>query len=129
MQLNRSIAVNIAKEWVESWNAHDLERILSHYTDDFDMSSPFIVKMYPESGGTLKGKDAVGDYWRRALVKFPDLHFEFLDVFFSVNTVCILYKSVLNLQAVEWLQLEEVADDGKHFLVSKAAGNYNDFPN
>src|SRR5207302_4356035 len=24
-----------AREWVDAWNAHDLARILSHYTDDF----------------------------------------------------------------------------------------------
>lgn len=128
LTLNRRIAEIIAQEWIESWNSHDLDRILSHYTEDFEMSSPFIVKFSPESGGTLKGKAAVGDYWQRALTKFSDLHFELIDVFFSVNTVCIYYHSVLNLRAIEWLQLTEVSEDGRHFLVSKAAGNYHDFP-
>lgn len=129
LPLNRQIAETIAQEWIESWNSHNLDRILSHYTEDFEMSSPFIVKFSPESHGTLKGKEAVGDYWRKALTKFTDLHFEFIDVFFSVNTVCIFYRSVMNLRAIEWLHLVEVNEDGKHFLISKAAGNYHDFPN
>ncbi len=38
--INEQDARNLAGEWVEAWNAHDLERILSHYTDDFIMESP-----------------------------------------------------------------------------------------
>lgn len=32
-----------AQEWVDAWNARDLERVLAHYADDFEMSSPYIV--------------------------------------------------------------------------------------
>ena len=32
-------ALAFAADWIESWNAHDMNRILSHYTDDFEMSS------------------------------------------------------------------------------------------
>ncbi|MDQ6926152.1 MAG: nuclear transport factor 2 family protein, partial [Candidatus Eremiobacteraeota bacterium] len=30
-----------AKSWIDAWNAHDIEGILAHYTDDFEMSSPY----------------------------------------------------------------------------------------
>lgn len=33
-----------AREWIAAWNAHDMDRILSHYADDFEMSSPLIVE-------------------------------------------------------------------------------------
>jgi ketosteroid isomerase-like protein len=35
-------AERFAKEWVAAWNAHDLDRVLSHYEDDFEMPSPII---------------------------------------------------------------------------------------
>jgi hypothetical protein len=130
--LNRTIAEKIAKEWIESWNSHDLNRILSHYTEDFEMSSPFIPKFAPESGGKLVGKNNVAEYWSQALTKYPDLHFDFLDVYFSVNMVCISYVSILNLRAIEWLTIQEIHEDqdGKvHFIVCRAAGLYNNFPN
>ena len=41
--LSREFAESFAAEWIEAWNSHDLDRILSHYTDDFVMSSPRIV--------------------------------------------------------------------------------------
>ncbi len=44
---------------VAAWNAHDLDRIFSHYADDFEMRSPLIVERMGISSGTLKGKDAI----------------------------------------------------------------------
>ena len=38
-----------AKEWIEAWNAHDADRVLSHYADDFEMSSPYIVTLANEA--------------------------------------------------------------------------------
>ena len=35
-------AQRFALEWIESWNSHDLERILSHYSDDVEVTSPLI---------------------------------------------------------------------------------------
>lgn len=117
--ITKEHAVQFAREWVDAWNAHDLQLILSHYADDFEMSSPFIARVTGVETGTLKGKEAVGDYWAKALQKMPDLRFELIDVFTSVQSVCILYKSVMNLRAVEWLHFNS---SGK---VSKAMAHYD----
>ena len=37
MKLTHEFARRFAEEWIAAWNAHDLERILAHYTDDFDV--------------------------------------------------------------------------------------------
>ena len=44
MNIDQAFAERFAAEWVEAWNAHDLERVLSHYAEDFEMSSPYIVQ-------------------------------------------------------------------------------------
>jgi hypothetical protein len=49
-------AQQFAEEWIAAWNSHDLERILAHYTDDFEIPSPLIVERMNEPSGTLKGK-------------------------------------------------------------------------
>ena len=56
--LERGWALEFAREWIESWNSHDLERILAHYTADFEMSSPLIVERLGGEDGILKGKTA-----------------------------------------------------------------------
>lgn len=111
-------AVAFAEEWVAAWNAHDLDRILAHYSDDFEMASPFIASLAGEPTGTLRGKDAVGAYWREALDHFPDLRFELTGVYAGVNSVAIHYEGVRGIRACEVLILGE---DG---LVTKAVAHY-----
>ena len=78
LMMTRDEALRFAQEWAAAWNARDLDRILAHYSDDVEMSTPFIVKLMGEPSGTLKGKQQVRAYWRRALDRIPDLHFEVL---------------------------------------------------
>lgn len=78
--MDEKFAKSFASEWVEAWNAHDIERVLSHYTDDFEMSSPIIVQLLGEPSGILRGKATVGAYWRKALQVVPDLRFELISM-------------------------------------------------
>jgi hypothetical protein len=73
---------------------HDLDRILSHYTDDFEMTSPLIVERMGVASGRLKGKDMIRRYWGQGLAGTPNLRFELLAVMVGVNSLAILYRSV-----------------------------------
>ncbi len=68
-----------ASERIESWNPHDLERILSHYAGDVDITSPMIRVAMVIDDGTVCGKAAERRYWGAALQKMPDLHFELVE--------------------------------------------------
>ena len=39
--MEKEQAQRLAEEWYGAWNDHDLERILSHYSDDVVFVSPF----------------------------------------------------------------------------------------
>ena len=90
--MERSFAERFAADWIAAWNAHDLERVLEHYADDFEMSSPVIVQIAGEPSGMLKGKAAVGAYWHKALQLIPDLHFELYEVLAGVDSVVLYYR-------------------------------------
>lgn len=96
-----------AEEWVAAWNAHDLERILSHYCDDFEIITPMIKMSLGVDTGSLIGKAAVANYWRAALEKMPDLHFELLDVCTGVNSIAVYYKSVMDKLAIEVMEFDD----------------------
>lgn len=81
-----------AKEWVDAWNARDLDAVLSHYRDDFEMSSPFIAQIAGVPSGTLKGKQAVRAYWSAALARMPELRFEAIATMVGVDSVVIHYR-------------------------------------
>lgn len=107
-------AQNFAQEWIEAWNAHDLERILHHYHDDIEFTSPFIAKLSDDSNGTLRGKDALRSYFARGLAAYPELHFELKQVLLGVESVTLYYISVNNLSAAETMLFD---DEGRVFRV------------
>ena len=103
--IDRAWAESFAREWIDSWNSHDLERIFSHYVDDFEMSSPFIVERMNEPSGVLRGKNAIRPYWTWGLELQPPIKFELLGVFVGVDKIGIHYRSVGRRLVVEVVTL------------------------
>jgi len=97
--VNIEQAEQFADAWIAAWNSHDLERILSHYEDDFEMSSPVIVEAMNEPSGRLVGKAVITAYWAGALERYPELFFEKLHVLTGANSVTIIYNGVRGLSA------------------------------
>lgn len=109
--LTQEFANQFAQEWIESWNAHDLERILSHYSEDFEMTSPYIVTVMNDSSGVIQGKANVREYWSKALARLPDLKFELYQVTFSINSIALYFKNLTrDRYVIEWFLFNE---DGK----------------
>ena len=100
-------ALAFAEDWIESWNSHDINRILSHYADDFEMSSPLIVERLNQPGGKLVGKNAVRDYWLPSLFQEPPLCFELIDVFAGIGEMTIYYRNVGRRVVAETLFINE----------------------
>jgi hypothetical protein len=109
-KMNQDFAEHFAADWINSWNAHNLDRVLSHYADDFEMSSPMIAQVVGEPSGMLRGKAAVGAYWQKALGLIPDLHFETIAVLVGVSSLMICYKGPRGRLAAEVFHFGE---DGK----------------
>lgn len=90
-----------AQQWVSAWNSHDLEDILSHYSEDIEITTPMIATATGGTESSLKGKEAVYEYWKKALDKFPDLHFDLIHSTAGVDSVALFYKSIMDKHAVE----------------------------
>ena len=103
-------AQKFAKEWIASWNSHNIEDILSHYSEDIEITTPMIKMALGVDHGSLKGKEQVADYWKKALQKIPDLHFELYEITSGVNSVALFYKSVMDKKAIEVMFFNQ---DGK----------------
>jgi hypothetical protein len=94
-------AEKFAIDWIASWNAHDLDRVMSHYDDDVEYYSMFVARLTDNETGRLKGKDKVREYLAKGLAAYPDLEFELLNFFVGVSSITLQYKSVNNLIAAE----------------------------
>ena len=92
-------ARRFAESWIDAWNRHDLDAVLSHYAEDFEFSSPLIVDIAGESGGCLKGKTAVRAYWTKGLERIPELRFELHDVLTGIDRIILYYRGYRGMVA------------------------------
>jgi ketosteroid isomerase-like protein len=91
MALAREDAVAFVDRWIADWNSHELDRVLSHWSEDAVFSSPMIPVIMGGEETVVRGKAALRAYWERALESVPDLHFELQEVFVGSNSVVIGY--------------------------------------
>ena len=96
-----------ARTWIDAWNARDVEAVLEHYADDVVFTSPTALRVVPESGGTVLGKEALRRYWVRALAGNTDLHFDLVDVYVGVDTVGLHYRNQNGASVVEVLTFRD----------------------
>jgi ketosteroid isomerase-like protein len=106
--IDTAFARRFAEEWIAGWNSGDLERVFSHYADDFEMRSPLIAERGFSPTGVLRGKAAIRPYWGGGLAAAnPPLKFELIDAYAGVNTVAIHYRSVGHKYVVEVIEFNE----------------------
>jgi ketosteroid isomerase-like protein len=105
-----------AARWCAQWNAHDLEGLLAHFTDDVVFTSPVATRVLG-GDGIVRGKAALRAYWHQGLEKIPDLRFEVIDVYGGVDTLVINYRNQAGTRVCEVLTFA-----GE--LVSEGHGTY-----
>src|SRR5262245_55499987 len=90
-----------ALEWIADWNAHNLERIMVHYAEDVELTSPFVAKLAGNVDGFVHGKVALREYFARGLKAFPELRFDLIRVYAGVRSCVLEYHSVNGLRTAE----------------------------
>ena len=91
--MDHATAIEFAERWKRDWNAHDLDALLSHFTEQVVFTSPIAAQVMPDCDGTLRGKPALREYWSQGLRRIPDLHFELENVYAGVDVVVINYRN------------------------------------
>ena len=117
--LNSAHASNFADAWYRAWNSHDLEEILSHYTDDVTLVSPTAAALLGDPTGEVRGKAALRAYFQKGLAAYPNLRFEPIDVMFGVRSVVLCYVNQKGTKTAEFMELDA---RGK---VTRVVANYS----
>ena len=117
--LSAEDAQEFAKHWVEAWNSHNLDVIMSHYAADVVLVSPVAARILNDPSGTLKGRDAVRAYFRRGLEAYPNLEFELIDVMWGLSSVVLYYVNQNGTKTGEFMEI----DAGKKII--RVVANYN----
>jgi ketosteroid isomerase-like protein len=97
---------SLGREWIAAWNSRDLERVLTLYAEDAEMTSDKIQAFGFDSSGTLAGKAKLRVYWRKGLELLPDLHFTLIDLFISPDSMVVFYTNERGARICEYLRLD-----------------------
>jgi ketosteroid isomerase-like protein len=100
-------AGDFARQWQDAWNRHDIEAVLGLFHDDVLFTSPLAVKIDPDSGGILKGKEALRRYWSAAIAKVPDLRFEVTSLFEGMECLLIGFRNEAGMDRFEVLRFRD----------------------
>lgn len=103
-------ASTFSNQWVQAWNAHDVEAVLTHFHDDVLFTSPVAAAMFPETAGVIRGKQDLRHYWNAALERLTDLHFVVEAVYHGIGTTVINYRNQNGGLVNEVLRFD---DDGR----------------
>jgi hypothetical protein len=90
--MDHAEAQAFAEQWVRDWNAHDVDALLEHFTDDVVFTSPVAIRIFG-GDGVLRGKEALRKYWSEGVRLIPDLHFEILALYVGISTLVINYRN------------------------------------
>ncbi len=117
--MTRDEAWNLANHWLEAWNAHDLDSIMTHYDDAVELTSPAAAQMLETSDGNVVGKGNLRAYFQRGLQAYPELQFRLEDVLWGVNSVLFYYTNQKGTRTGEFMELSAL---GK---VARVVANYS----
>lgn len=117
--LTEAEALQFASDWVRAWNAHDLDAIMSHYSQNVVLTSPAAAKLLNDPSGTVSGKEALRAYFKRGLEAYPNLTFELLDVMAGLSSIVLYYLNQKGTKTAEFMEF------GANQKVARVVANYS----
>ena len=117
--VDAATARRLADGWVRAWNAPDLDALMAHFADDVVFTSPLAVRLVPGSGGRIRGRAALRDYYAAGLAAIPGLRFTIVALYAGVDTLVVNYRNQAGGLVAEVLTFEGglvVAGHGTYLL-------------
>jgi ketosteroid isomerase-like protein len=65
----------IAERWLACFEDRDLDGLLALYADDATHTSPKIRARHPDTGGLLRGKAAMREWWQDSFDRLPSMRY------------------------------------------------------
>lgn len=94
-----------AATWIADWNAHDVEKILSHYALDVVFHSPRVAHFTKGALTRFEGREQLRPYFTFAFQWRPNLHFDLLSECQDAKGLALIYRDETGATAVEVMDL------------------------
>ena len=100
-------AQKYAERWIESWNSHDIEKIMSFYADSICHITPKLTMLFGSASHTIQDKQQLREYFAAALRRSPELHFTLQGVFAGAESIVMCFDSTTGIYVAVVLILDE----------------------
>jgi limonene-1,2-epoxide hydrolase len=74
--MSASANLHIARTWLRAFNARDVDALVALYDGGATHTSPKLRALHPDTGGCIRGKAALAEWWHDALARLPSLRYE-----------------------------------------------------
>lgn len=102
---------SIAQQWIDAFNKHEVDTLLSLYDDNARHYSPRVEEERPETEGWLEGKDQLREWWQRNFDELPSLRYKLCDSLKSRDCVVMIYIREVSgqpkKQVFEYLKIKD----------------------
>jgi hypothetical protein len=98
---------------------HDLDRIMTHYDDAVELTSPVAAQLLGTPEGKVVGKANLRAYFQRGLQAYPELTFRLDDVLWGIGSIVLYYINQRGTHAGEFMELSAT---GK---ITRVVANYS----
>ena len=106
--LELKFAKEFSADWLDSWNTHDLDRIISHYDTELEFKSPLIVEIYSDPSGTIRTRDKLREYFGIGLAKNPKLKFKLIEMALGVDGLTLYYENARGGKTTEYFEFNSL---------------------
>lgn len=98
-------ARRFAQNWVQAWNSHDIDSILTFYAPEVVLISPLVAKILQNPSCTVSGRDALRRYFSLGLELNPNLSFALLDALYGVSSLLVYFATEKGDRCGEFMEL------------------------
>ena len=85
---NKQVALN----WIDAFNEHDLEKLLNLYDDNAIHFSPKLKIRQPETNGRISGKASLRSWWADAFDRLPSLQYHLKNLIVNDEQLLMEYQ-------------------------------------
>jgi ketosteroid isomerase-like protein len=99
---------HIAQQWFDAFNAHNLESLLALYDEEAIHFSPKLKIRQPETGGLVRGKAALREWWQDSFKRLPTLHYQ--PTSFTANEERVFMEYIRTVEGEPEMLIAEVLE-------------------
>jgi hypothetical protein len=95
-----------ADRWLEAWNAHDLDAVMSCYAEDIEFVAQTVVERWGRPDGRLHGRDELRRHFSLGLGLAPDLAFREEALLVAPGGYALIYRRENGNQVIDAVELD-----------------------